>query len=93
MERVGMIPFGSQLVDVVVLEDRVEVYRRAVSMTALGNGLRLPDRMFKQVYKPVAGKMVLVDTLEGKVTPAYTVPEQVEWPEPVDWLGELSDEA
>ena len=53
------------------------VVRQYPSNMAYGNGMPCPDRVEKEIYGVVDGKIALIETKAGKHTPAYVVQEQV----------------
>lgn len=54
----------------------LEIVRRYPSNMAYGNGTPVPDRVEKEVYGVVDGKIALIQTVQGKHEPAYCVEEK-----------------
>ena len=57
------------------------VARKYPSNMVYGNGQPVHDRVEKEVYGVVDGKIVLIETKTGKHTPAYMVKETVTFDE------------
>lgn len=58
----------------------LEVVRQYPSNRAYGNGDRCPDRVVKEIYRAdELGMIRLAESIEGTHTPAYTVPEKIEF--------------
>ncbi len=55
----------------------LEIVRRYPSNMAYGNGTPVPDRVEKEVYGVVDGKITLIQTIQGKHEPAYRVEERI----------------
>jgi hypothetical protein len=61
--------------------ERLNIVRKYPSNMTYGNGQPVPDRVEKEVYGVVDGKIVLIETKTGKHTPAYMVKETVTFDE------------
>ena len=60
----------------------LEVVRRIPSsaMYACNPPIPVPDRIVKELYRAAEGGMIrLVETIEGKCTPAYVMVEKIEF--------------
>lgn len=57
----------------------LEVVRQYPSNISYGNGQRAPDRVVKEIFKAVDGKIAFSASVLGKHTPAYMVAEQIEF--------------
>lgn len=55
----------------------LEIVRRYPSNMAYGNGTPVPDRVEKEVYGVIDGKIALIQTIQGKHEPAYRVEERI----------------
>lgn len=42
----------------------------------------IPDRVWKEIYGVVEGKLALIETIDGKHTPGYYTPETIVFEEP-----------
>lgn len=60
---------------------KLEIVRQYPSNMALGNGTPCPDRVVKEIYGVVDGRIVLTDTVEGNHIPARLEPERIEFDE------------
>lgn len=82
-----------ELNDVIVTEETIEIiyvqrakYRYSTYTITIGgnqsnNGYQPLDRTFKEVYGSRDGRLTLLKTVEGKVTPAHTVEESFKFEE------------
>jgi hypothetical protein len=64
-----------------VKDDKVVIVRQYESNITYGNGKAAPDRVVKEVYSIVDGKIVLEKEVAGTHTPAHYVQETIEFPE------------
>ena len=62
------------------MDGTIVIVRQYPSKMAFGNGEAVPDRVVKETYGIVDGRIGLIQTQEGKHKPAYIVPESVEYP-------------
>lgn len=62
------------------IDGTIVIVRQYPSNMVLGNGEPVPDRVEKETYGVVGGKIALIQIQEGKHKPAYMVPESVEFP-------------
>ena len=78
----GVTMFHRQhrIVSVTLTDEGMEVVRQYPSQIMYGNGKATPDDITKEIYKVNAmGKITLFTTIHGKHTPAYVVPEKIEF--------------
>lgn len=55
----------------------LEIVRQKPSNIAYGNGRRAPDTVWKEIYGAQDGKIVLINKISGRHTPAAWVPESI----------------
>ena len=69
-----------KIVSVTLTDEGLEVVRQYPSNIMYCNGGATPDEITKQIYKVNAlGKIALFAIIYGKHTPAYVVPEKIEF--------------
>lgn len=67
---------NEKIVSVTLVDGRLEVVKRRQSKAAFCTGRPVPDLVCKEVYVGDAnGNVVLGAFIQGRHTPAYTVPE------------------
>ena len=62
------------------IDGTIVIVRQYPSNMCYANGVTVPDRVTKETYGVVDGKIALIQMQEGKHKPAYIVPESVEFP-------------
>lgn len=62
-----------------LVNGNIEIVRRYPSNMCYGNGTQAPDRIVKEIYGSVDGKVQLVQTITGKHTPGHFVKETFEF--------------
>jgi hypothetical protein len=62
-------------------DGQLEVVRQYPSNMAYGNGLPFPDKVVKEIYGVVDGRIALINTVEGKHIPPQLMPERIEFNE------------
>lgn len=62
------------------IDGTIVIVRQYPSNLRYANGAAAPDRVTKETYGVVDGKITLIQMQEGKHKPAYVVPESVEFP-------------
>lgn len=62
------------------MDGAIVIVRQYPSNMAYANGVSVPDRVVKETYGIVNGRIGLIQTQEGVHKPSYIVPESVEFP-------------
>jgi hypothetical protein len=62
------------------IDGTIVIVRQYPSSMAYANGVAVPDRVTKETYGIVDGRIGLIQTQEGTHKPSYIVPESVEYP-------------
>ena len=62
------------------IDGTIVIVRQYPSNMAYANGVAVPDRVTKETYGIVDGRIGLIQTQEGTHKPSYIVPESVEYP-------------
>lgn len=55
----------------------IEVVYKYPSTTIYGNGEEVPSKVIKEIYGYKDGNIVLLESIEGKYTPAFYTPENI----------------
>jgi hypothetical protein len=76
----GTIFDGRRVINANISETGVEITYQRPSHMALGNGDRVPDSVWKEIYTIKENKLILSDTVQGVHTPAHMVQESIEFP-------------
>ena len=63
-----------------LMDGTIVIVRQFPSNTVYGNGNPVPDRVEKETYGVVDGKIALIRKQDGVHKPGYYVPESVEFP-------------
>ena len=63
-----------------LMDGTIVIVRQYPSNTVYGNGNPVPDRVEKETYGVVDGKIALIRKQDGVHKPGYYVPESVEFP-------------
>lgn len=69
----------TQILSVKLVDGKLEVITRTPSDISYTNGKPLPDFISKDIYEAEDGNIVLLESIKGKHTPAYTVAEKIEF--------------
>lgn len=62
------------------MDGTIVIVRQYPSNMCYANGVSVPDRVVKETYGIVNGRIGLIQTQEGVHKPSYIVPESVEFP-------------
>lgn len=68
-----------EITSVEITDSTIAVFWREDPGTRYMEGGKPPDKVWKDVYKVVNGKIVKDTTIYANVHEGYTVPESVEW--------------
>lgn len=58
----------------------LHIVLRFPSQITFGNGVPWPDKIIKEIYRCIDGKIVLDEIITGKHTPSQIIPEIINFP-------------
>jgi hypothetical protein len=77
-----MIYGFAEVIDATLTEDgKMIITKRKRSQTVYGNGIPVPDEVWREVYESVDGRIVMKRRIDGKHTPRAIVEERMEFPD------------
>lgn len=67
----------AKIISADLVDNSIEIIRRYPSNMCYASGKPIPDKVIKEIYTVVDGKIALTNEITGKLKPSYVVPDTI----------------